>query len=1709
MMLVDYYIRKKIELDGNRCIYKAERRIDNRKVILKIIENSEAQPKEAEGIINEYKIASSYFIKGLPHYLNLDRNNNQIIAVIEDIEGISLAEYIKTNKPDILSSIRIAINIADILQHFFEKELVHLDLCSANMLINPKTLEIDLIDFSNATSIDSINKEFQNTPFPQSSFNYTSPELTGRLKSEIDIRSDLYSAGAIFYELFTGRTPFKATDTLSLIHKHIAKKPLPPNSINDNIPSVLNNIILKLLNKHAADRYQSPFGLKADLDICAELISTDNIHLFELGQRDFSAKLQTPKQFYGRRKEVDDLQKAFISVKSGMIKLVMVEGFSGIGKSALVHQVKDFVEEQGGIFTEGKFEQFQKRTPYFAFIQAFKKLIDHIIMQSAERIAKWKADIEQALGENGKLLTDIVPRLEFLIGPQPPVQELPPNEAQNRFHYVFLNFLRTVAQEQHVLVIFFDDVQWIDAASSSLLKIVTAANDLKYLLFIGAYRRNEIEANSIASVTLSDIQNQKNKSQNIVLSPLDYANVSKIIKETLQNKINDEHALINLIYQKSQGNPFFINAFLKALFAEKMLVFDFDIFKWVCDFSRINQLKFTEDIVVLMAGRIQKLPYETQYLLKLAACLGYRFDSYLLMNITQQKLEEINKKLSPAIDEGFVKRTSDDSYSFTHDRIQQASYSLIEKEEKSATHLNIGKALLQNLSKDSIDKYIFEIVEQLNASIGTSAGIEGKNRLPALNLQAGIKAKNSAAYKSAFEYLHTGINLLNNESWITDYNLTLELYTEGAESGLLSGNYALMEEWVSVVLKNASTVLDKVKVCEIRIKAYTAQHRLFEAVETSLQTLQLLKVRFPKNPNKMDVALALLKVKFKLAGKPLHKLIDLPYIKDPYAEAAIRLLASVGSAAYIAKPILLPLICAKAFGLMLKNGNSPYSGVICSGFALVTISGVRDYKTGWNLGQIGLQLSEKFETNNLKCQSRMMFNSYVLHLKEHIKFSLEPLYNNYWFGLENGNIEFAAYSAYIYSYSSFFCGHHLKQVTKENIKFCERLKSLNHESAANMQRIFTQTVLNLHEPVNDPVLLIGTVFDEKEMLPIYKEDETSICILYLYKMILAFLFEQNKDALHYARETKKRIQSLGSTQILIFFFYDSLVKLSLMYNKNSVVTFGLLREVKRNINIIKKFVRFSPVNGLHRLLLVKAELKRVQGKAKEAAMLYDKSIEEAKKNSYTNDVALAFELAGRFYKANSYDFIAEQYLSQAYRLYEEWGAHTKAASMKHKYAFISSKPLPDTETSNFTRFTDLTGHVNFELGLQRLDLSSIMKAATAISGEVQLDKLLKKLVRIAVENAGAQQGYLILKKDDDFYIEAQGSVNAEEDVIVQSISVKASNLISEALMRFVVATKDIVVIDDAVEHPNFSSDPVLIEKKSRSILCMPIIYQGEIMGILYFENDLITNAFTEDRVEVIKLLLGQMAVSLQNAINEQKKMNALLEREKLIEKINLHQQELLKTKLEIQEQTYHNISEELHDNIGQVLSVIKLNVSTIDLDSGNEALNKLAESESLLAKAIQDIRDVAKTLNTDFIEKIGLVEAIENQLRLLKKTGLYITELNVNGNVNTYDAQSELILFRIIQELLNNIVKHAESKNILIIMEYMVNKLIVTIKDDGKGFDIKKHQRSSTGLGLRNIYNRIAIIKGTISFESEDQKGTTTTIEVPIINPVNIPLDPQ
>ena len=1550
--LTGYHILDKIYSGSRTQVYRGIRTSDQKPVVLKLLLSEYPTFKELVQFRNQYTIAKNLDLSGIVKPLALENYRNGYVLVMEDEGCVSLKQEIGNrggmgrSANSLKEFLNIAIQIVQTLEGLSRNRIIHKDIKPDNILIHPETKQVKLIDFSIASLLPRENQEIQNPNVLEGTLAYMSPEQTGRMNRGIDYRTDFYSLGVTFYELLTGQLPFQSTDPIELVHCHIARIPTGPIELAPTIPQMVNDIVMKLMAKTAEERYQSAFGLRLDLETCLQQYSEKgSISPFPLGERDMCDRFVIPEKLYGREAEVATLLAAFDRVAGrdgeigettpskihpplskegqGGVELMLVAGFSGIGKTAVVNEVHKPIVCQRGYFIKGKFDQFKRNIPFWAWVQAFQNLMRQLLTESTPEVQKWKAKILDALGENGQVIVDVIPELELLIGAQPEVPELAGSAAQNRFNLLFQKFIRVFATQEHPLVIFLDDLQWADSASLKLMQLLMSEADTRYLLLIGAYRDNEVNPAHPLMLTLDEIRVGARDSRaptvnQITLAPLDQFSLNCLIADTLNCPPELAVPLTELILSKTKGNPFFTNQFLKSLYEDGLISFDASQGGWQCDIAQVRALVLTDDVVEFMALQLQKLPINTQTVLKLAACIGNSFDLATLAIVHEKSQAETAADLWRALQEGVVipitevykffqdeslvsghssvvarqdneQRTTDNGqltvpYKFLHDRVQQAAYFLIPEEQKQSTHFKIGRLLLSSTPQAEIEENIFDIVNQLNIGVELIAHQTQRDELAKLNLIAGNKAKASTAYAAAVRYLTVGIELLAEDSWIHQYELTLALHEEAAEAAYLNGDFEQMHGFIEKVRTQAKTLLDKVKIDEVQIQACMVQNQMKSALETALQALLLLGISFPEKPTQSDFQQALSETTSHLIGKRIEDLIDLPQMSEPNKLAAMRLLSSLIAGGYIAAPELLPLISFKQVSLQIQYGNAAQSPFAYAMYGTILCGVIFDIDSGYQFGQLALNLLEKLNAKQIQAKTLLVVHAFITHCKQHISETLNPLQDGYQAGLETGDLEFGGYSAITYCQYCYFMGQPLTELGQKMAGYIHALEQLKQAFSVNCLRIYLQSVCNLSVTCPNPGSLMGQVYDESEKLPLLQQvnDRYGLFNLYTNKLILAYLFHNFKQATESGTLAEQYLDgATGHVGVTMLNFYNSLAWLKVYPNVSDSEQADIRQRVTTNQEKMKLWAQHAPMNYEHKFYLVEAERYRVLGSYLEAMDRYDKAIKGAKENEYIQEEALAYELAAQFYLTWGKELIAQTYLTNAYYGYARWGAKAKVEDLEQRYsellAPILNQALSRQTADTITQLTSGTITSTSQGGSEMLDLATVMKASQTLSGEIQLDKLLSTLMQVVLENAGAEKGALILLEGDSLAIAAQCVI--DKACNLQAIPVVGSQDIPVTLINYVWRTQETLVINDATTQTTFAADPYIIQHQPKSVLCSPIKNQGKLLGILYLENNLTTGAFTPNRLEILNVLSSQAAISIENA----KLYSEVLEREKEVQ----------------------------------------------------------------------------------------------------------------------------------------------------------------------------------------------------------------------------------
>jgi len=1496
--LPNYQILELIYDETKTTVYRARRNQDGKLVVIKLLKIEYPDLKDIAGLKHEYELIKNLDIQGIIKAYKLEKHNNSLALILENFDGIPLYNIITNQKIEVIDFLKIGINITQALGELHQNHIIHKDIKPQNILANWERHEVKIIDFSISSLLSKEKPKLSNPDLLEGTLAYMSPEQTGRMNRSVDYRTDFYSLGVTFYEMLTDRLPFNVTDPMELVHCHIARQPVSPEQLIPEIPQVISAIVMRLLSKTAEDRYQSAFGLKADLENCLnQLEKTAQISSFTIGQQDKSTQLQIPEKLYGREAEIDILLTTFEQVNQGQKELILVAGYSGIGKSALVSEIHKPVIQKRGYFITGKFEQFKRNIPYASLIQAFQELIRQLLTESEAQLAVWKKELLLALAPNAQIIIDVIPEVELIIGKQIEVPQLGATESQNRFNLVFQKFISVFAQKEHPLVLFLDDLQWADLASLKLIQLLITDIESQYLLIIGAYRDNEVDTTHPLMLILQEIEKTDIIVKKIICQPLKITNVYHLITDTLKCDLEKVKPLAELIFNKTGGNPFFLTQLLNFIYQENLLSFDFNIGNWQWQIKQIQEIGITDNVVELMISKIQKLHHTTQTTLKLAACIGSYFNLDVLSVINEKSRKATAIELWEALQDGLVLPLDDGyklpqlldqvddfviDYKFLHDRVQQAAYALIPDDKKKKIHLKIGRLLLKNLDQSAVEEKIFDIVNQLNIGAELVTSQEDRYNLAQLNLMAGCKAKDSAAYESAVNFFKLGLEMLADDSWQNHYRLTLALYVETIEAEYLNTNFEQAEALFESVIQHSKTILDKVKVYEKKIQFYISQNRMREALDINLQVIDMLGVFLSKAPPDDLI---------------IQDLVHLPEMTDANKLAAMKMLRTALPPAYFAEPTLVPLISFTLVNLCFQYGNSSLASHAYASYGLVLCGYLQDIESGYQFGKLSLKVLDQFDAKELKCKVYGLFNIFICHWKEHIQETIEPLQDGLKLALEVGDMEYAGYNGILACWHSFFAGENLGILERKIHPYITLAQKIKQDNFILCVQILKQLILDLTSELENNCYLESESFNQLIMQKL-AGNNTATFFAYLAKTIAYYFFNIYIQSVENAKLAQKyEVAVAGTVHLAQYTFYQSLALLALHICRFSESTSNnetefreALEQVEVNQRQLKKWAFHAPVNNQHKYDLVEAEKARVTGQTLVAMEYYDRAIRGAGNSGYIQEEALAYERAAEFYLSLGRNEFASLYMTKAHYGYVRWGAIAKVENLESRYPELLAKAstkaqvgLTSINTTTSTANTNASG----------LDLITVIKASQALSEEILLGNLLEKLMKIVIENAGAQTGFLILKKEGKLFIEAKAVVDKDELIIGQSMLVETSQQLPVSVINYVERTREDVVLADATSEGMFATDPYIAKSKLKSILCTSIIHQGKLIGLLYLENNLTVGAFTPYRLQILKLLSSQAAISLENAQLYTSLEEKIAERTKELNEKNLRLEQTL------------------------------------------------------------------------------------------------------------------------------------------------------------------------------------------------------------------------
>ncbi|MDY6905913.1 MAG: AAA family ATPase [Thermodesulfobacteriota bacterium] len=1559
------------QIHGNKAytVYRAKRQQDGRAVVVKVLSACNPSQSDIARFTQEYEIIKNINdIDGIIAIYELVRQNGSMAIVMEDLDAISLKQFINGTPLPIPVFLEIATTLADILGRLHQKNIIHKDIKPHNILINADTRKIKLTDFGISKLITQADEAIYSPDVIEGTLKYISPEQTGRMNRRVDYRTDLYSLGITFYEMLTGGLPFAAADPMELIHAHMARPPVPLATVNNGIPVVLSEIVQKLMAKSAEDRYQNAFGLLHDLTRCRETMDENgNIPAFDIGTRDMPLLFTLPHIFVGRKAEKKQLLAAFDRcVAQTHPEIAIVSGHPGIGKTFLINEIHKPITEKRGYFIAAKYDKLGKDLPYSAIIRAFNSLVKQILAEGPERIALWQNRIQSALGNTGRLVVDVIPMLSLIIGDTPEVPALKPEDARNRFLYVFKNFIRVFTKPQHPLVLFLDDLQWADYASLHFIESVLSDADNGALFFIGAYRHKEIDDTHPLNNVLTVINQSHIPAAHYHIGPLSQPDIQHYLARFFRVETGAVKELAKVVETKTRGNPFFINQFLKTLY-EKNMVRPDETGTWSWDLTAINTLRVTDNVIELMAEKIVELPETTRETLMRGACIGNTFNLEILAAVMETHINAILDHLSPALNAGMI-YFSGDKGAYLHDRIQEAAYSLIPAERRSGIHLAIGRYMLQHIPAEDHAAPIFEIANHLNAGraeISPDAEREEILELAKINVIAGRRARNAAAYEPAYVYLKAGISLLRETDWQDHYDLAYDLHIYAAELAYVNGLFTEMEAFLEAILARTSRLVDKARVDEIRIQAFSSRNMLDDAVKTTKSIMPLLGVVIPDPITGDAIMEEFARTDEILADKTDDDILGTPLMTDPNDLATIRVATSAAAPLYTGgytNEIIIMVL--KMMQLSLQKGIAPQTPYWFSTFAM-TFYGLNQFERAFRFADLALSIKNRFPEHR-GVRADMLVYTFIAHWQRPLHEVASRLMETYKHGLEAGDIEYAHLSIGKYTFLRLAGGVALDTVKSEIALFHKSMTTYKMLACLSYEATYAQFVENLMGNAENPAVLEGEMLSESERVPklVAAQDHLSLCKIYLIAMILAYLFGDSKRALAKAEECKQYTGAIsgGMHHIVHFYFYRSLARLAAIEDQPQEAHAKMFPKIDYAQDKLRVWAAFVPETIQHKIDLVAAEKSRLQGDAPAAAQSYENAINGAKKAGFVQELALAYELAAVFYKQYGFENFARLYMQNAIACYNQWGARAKAEQLMKTYGHI----FPSFTAQPISTFDDTVTITRSATSQSTaLDISTVIKASQTISGEIELDNLLRQLLHISIENAGAQKGALIFVSNGGLFVEAISDIKGTVD-LTESLPLNTCDRLPASVIHYVNTTDTPLVIDDAESDNQFGMDPYITSNQVKSIMCAPVKHQKKISAILYMENNLSTHAFTPERLELLTILSAQAAISLENArlfkAVSQAKEEIQAHRDHLEEMVEERTRELRAAQAELVDNAHRagmaDIAVGVLHNVGNVLNSVRTSIYSMNqILTSSKSFEGFDKAHGLLAENFSTIDD--------------------------------------------------------------------------------------------------------------------------------------------------------
>ncbi len=1462
----EYPLQEIIDESREALLYRSRRPENKTACLVKAFKTSNPSPSVLARFTREYDVIRTLNVDGILNIIDVLIKEDGIAIILEDFQGRPLPLGGRTGNPfSVEAVLKIAVQLAETIGQLHQAGVVHGNIRPRSILIDSDDRLVKVTGFGVEAELSVGNNDSYHPETIRGTLAYISPEQTGRLKQPVGEGTDFYSLGVVFYEMLTGRLPFIATDPSALIHAHMAAAPMAPGRFNEAIPAVLSDIVMKLLSKNPEERYRNGFGLMHDLRECLDRFERQGVIApFSLAQKDFSSHFCISRKMVGREEEIETLQQVFDRVETGRSECVLVGGATGIGKSATIHEFQKQMPAGDVYFISGKYDQFRSQEPYASLYQVLRDLVRQVLAESPRSIKELQKRLSVALAPNARIVTDAIPELELIMGEQPAIRPLGIEEEKNRFDRVLKNFIRVFATASRPLVVFMDDLQWADEESLRFMRHIVGEEAIGRLMWVGAYRDVSAGEDTEPSDLPEEMRKIGCRVTYLRMRPMNLQEVNTHISGILNCEPRQTLSLAELIHSKTRGNPFFVNQFMSALHENRLFIFS-PTTGWQWDIRAIQQQEMAENVAALLADRLAALPESTRELLKICACVGVRFNLATVAAVLDQPMASALSHLQPAISEGLVERT-EDTYYFTHDRIQETAYERIPEEDRSFLNYRIGKQILSRMDARGDRSKLFFAVNKLNQGISFIRDPKEIASLRNLNMEAGQKAKNAAAYVKAADFFRTALRLLPADAWRTEYETSLAVHLNLAVCEHLSHRFDTAEQLFDLALGKAVSHKDRAEVYNLKLLMLANLTRFREALEAGRQGLKLLGVKLPKNGGKWSILWLVGRIRFAVGRRQSQELLDLPIMTDESVFLSMKILMNMTMSAYFISTDYSILIALKMMELSLKHGNSSISPYAYAIYGVTMGSGFGKYAMGVRFGQIARKLHHRLGLVEIEAKILLIVGGGILVWNRPVGEALGLTRKALDAAMENGDLNSAIYAVQSIVILMTHQGTSLDELTSECKRHLDFIARTKDPGALNSLLSILQFAKSLRGETASPFSMDDESFTESDHIRNMKDDGIPIILgrHYILKMQLQYLQGRYDQAFQSALESEKRIgYSMGMIVMADHYFYMALIVLELLWHAGAGRRLRLLKKAATCRRNLKRWARICPQNFRHKHLLVSAETARLKGHERQAMNAYDQAVSAARENGYIQDAALADERAALFYLNIGLERLAAPLMNEARNSYLRWGARAKARQLEQRYPYLMKESVLRESVAEEDHRAVI---------LSTIDLRTLRSALKTLAEETIHSRMVEKTIRNSIQIAGAQRGILILRNEaKELYIEGEGSVDRAEVTILQSIPLESFPDISQAVVNYVRRTGENIVVHSVEEPqkmlPQLFTDPYIQRTGVKSLLCLPIRVatgsEKEMLGLVYLENSRATHAFTSDIVEMLEIICLSAAGRLE------------------------------------------------------------------------------------------------------------------------------------------------------------------------------------------------------------------------------------------------------